>query len=358
MTPSSAPPGRSAARQYLRGCHAGWDASREPARCRRASGRRRTAAGRLTRSRRHGSRARAGAADRPRPTPPATALRPRGSVRRCRRPTPTGSTAAHEHAPVCHVPKRQTRARRSSRGPSADTSLPSGHGLGRDDGEPKSARRAAVAPPRGDPTSMAIWAARANPRPPGIRFLPAHSVRTARRAPPAPIVVREGAGGRRGVAPVAAERRFPEPVGSAARAYLAPLERDAPRRSDRARRCATVDASSWLGLAPGLLDLPEPGGRSPSPTCSHRRRSPSTPSTWRAPAGTGSSGMTVTRGGSARSTAEPAARAAAELLRGTRLRPRRAPARDCDRGSGGVSRPPRHGGQLAHDSSHDAVPRG
>jgi saccharopine dehydrogenase-like NADP-dependent oxidoreductase len=111
----------------------------------------------------------------------------------------------------------------------------------------------------------------------------------------------------------AAERDFPEPVGPAAGVYtlhseIATLPQAFP---------TLLEASFRLCLSPGLLDKlldlepgeePEPYTQSDASVAMHvvevsaddRRVE----------------GMTVTRGGSARSTSEPAARAALELHQG------------------------------------------
>ncbi|MEX2464736.1 MAG: hypothetical protein WD428_02555, partial [Gaiellaceae bacterium] len=113
----------------------------------------------------------------------------------------------------------------------------------------------------------------------------------------------------------AAEREFPEPVGRATGIYtlhseLATLPDAYP---------TLHDASFRLCLSPGLLDgllalgdgdeHPEPYVQSPASVAIHLVEAAN---------GDGRRvvGMTVTSGGSARSTSEPAARAAVELAEG------------------------------------------
>jgi saccharopine dehydrogenase-like NADP-dependent oxidoreductase len=166
----------------------------------------------------------------------------------------------------------------------------------------------------GDPVSMEIWAATRDPAAAGHPFPAPYSVQTLRdELQRRPVVLRDG--GLEEVDPLsgAAERDFPEPVGRAAGIYtlhseLATLPVSLP---------TLRDASFRLCLSPGLLEkllaleegeLPEPYTQSPESVAVHEVE---------LRAGDARVvGRAVTRGGSAKSTSEPAARAAVELADG------------------------------------------
>jgi len=170
-----------------------------------------------------------------------------------------------------------------------------------------------------DPVSMEIWAATRDPAAAGHPFPAPYSVQTLRdELQMRPVVLREG--GLEEVDPVsgAATRDFPEPVGPAEgictlHAELATLPVSLP---------TLREASFRLCLSPGLLDkllaledgeLPEPYTQSAESVAVHEVE---------LRAGDARVvGRTVTRGGSARSTSEPAARGAVELAEGRLAKP-------------------------------------
>jgi saccharopine dehydrogenase-like NADP-dependent oxidoreductase len=170
-----------------------------------------------------------------------------------------------------------------------------------------------------DPVSMEIWAATRDPAAAGHPFPAPYSVQTLRdELQMRPVVLRDGE--LEEVDPVsgAATRDFPEPVGRAEGIFtlhseLATLPVSLP---------TLREASFRLCLSSGLLEkllaledgeLPEPYTQSPESVAVHEVE-------LRA----GDSrvvGRTVTRGGSARSTSEPAARGAVELAEGRLVKP-------------------------------------
>jgi len=165
-----------------------------------------------------------------------------------------------------------------------------------------------------DPVSMQIWAATRDPAAANHPFPAPYSVQTLRDELQMRPIVLEG-GHMTEVEPLSgeAERDFPEPVGRARGIYtlhseLATLPSSLP---------TLRDASFRLCLSPGLLDklltleegeLPEPYTQSPDSVAVHEVEV----------RGDGDRvvGRTVTRGGSAKSTSEPAARAAFEIAEG------------------------------------------
>jgi saccharopine dehydrogenase-like NADP-dependent oxidoreductase len=165
-----------------------------------------------------------------------------------------------------------------------------------------------------DPVSMEIWAATRDPAAADHPFPAPYSVQTLRdELELEPMVVRDGE--LAAVEPLSgeAERDFPEPVGRAKGIYTLHSE-----LATLPVTFATLrEASFRLCLSPGLLEkllaleegeFPEPYVQSPESVAVHLVEL----------AGAGSSvvGTTVTRGGSAKSTSEPAARAALELAEG------------------------------------------
>jgi saccharopine dehydrogenase-like NADP-dependent oxidoreductase len=166
---------------------------------------------------------------------------------------------------------------------------------------------------------MEIWAATRDPAAAGHPFPAPYSVQTLRdELQMRPVVVRDGE--LMEVDPVsgAATRDFPEPVGPAEGIFtlhseLATLPVSLP---------TLRDASFRLCLSPGLLEkllaledgeLPEPYTQSPESVAVHEVE---------LRAGDARVvGRTVTRGGSARSTSEPAARGAVELAEGRLAKP-------------------------------------
>ncbi len=165
-----------------------------------------------------------------------------------------------------------------------------------------------------DPVSMEIWAATRDPAAADHPFPAPYSVQTLRdELQMRPVIVDEGK--LTEVDPLSgeAERDFPEPVGPAKGIYtlhseLATLPANYP---------SLRQASFRLCLSAGLLEkllaleegeLPEPYVQSPESVAIHEVDM--------AANGSRVVGTTVTRGGSAKSTSEPAARAAFEIAQG------------------------------------------
>ena len=183
-------------------------------------------------------------------------------------------------------------------------------GMGSAPGKTNLLARAAVERLGGAPTSMHIWAVTRDPAATSHPFPAPYSVRTLLdELRMRPMVV---AGGElRDVDPLSgeAEEEFPDPVGRASGIYtlhseLATLPLAYP---------TLREASFRLCLSPGLKDKllalgddeePEPYVQSEESVAVHLVEVAN---------GRSVRGMTVTRGGSARSTSEPAARAAVEL---------------------------------------------
>jgi saccharopine dehydrogenase-like NADP-dependent oxidoreductase len=187
-------------------------------------------------------------------------------------------------------------------------------GLGSAPGKTNLLARAAVARLGSPPESMEIWAATRDPEAADHPFPAPYSVKTLLdELRMSPMVVTGGEV--RPVEPLSgeAERDFPEPVGRATGIYtihseLATLPRAFP---------SLRTASFRLCLSPGLLEKllalepgkePEPYTQSPKSVAVHAVDVSAD--------GRRVEGMTVTRGGSARSTSEPAGRAAVELHEG------------------------------------------
>lgn len=186
-------------------------------------------------------------------------------------------------------------------------------GMGSAPGKTNLLARAAVDRLGDEPSSLHIWAVTQDPAAAGHPFPAPYSVRTLLdELRMRPVVV---AGGKlRDVEPLSgeAEHEFPDPVGKASGIYtlhseLATLPRAYP---------SLREASFRLCLSPGLkekllaledYDEAEPYVQSPESVAVHLVEVSN---------GKRVTGMTVTRGGSARSTSEPAARAAVELARG------------------------------------------
>jgi saccharopine dehydrogenase-like NADP-dependent oxidoreductase len=163
------------------------------------------------------------------------------------------------------------------------------------------------------PRSLEIWAATRDPAAADHSFPAPYSVRTLLdELEMRPMVVRNGE--LVDVEPLSgeAERAFPEPVGRARGIYTLHSElATLPGALTGVR-----EASFRLCLAPGLLEklLALPEGEEPEPYV----QSPEAVAVHLVELRNGRTvtGMTVTRGGSARSTAEPAARGAVELEAG------------------------------------------
>jgi saccharopine dehydrogenase-like NADP-dependent oxidoreductase len=187
-------------------------------------------------------------------------------------------------------------------------------GMGSAPGKTNLLARAAVERLGADPRTLEIWAVTRDPAADGHPFPAPYSVRTLLdELRMRPMVVVEGRP--TDVEPLSgeAERDFPEPIGRARGIYTLHSE-----LATLPMRYPTLEGASFrLCLSPGLLDklLALPEGEEPEPY----EQSPASVAVHLVEAANGSGsvvGMTVTRGGSARSTSEPAARAAAELAGG------------------------------------------
>jgi saccharopine dehydrogenase-like NADP-dependent oxidoreductase len=187
-------------------------------------------------------------------------------------------------------------------------------GMGSAPGKTNLLARAAAARLGGAPEHLEIWAATRDPAAADHPFPAPYSVRTLLdELRMQPMVVVDGQ-----VQPVEplsgeADREFPEPVGRARGIYTIHSEIATLPRAFPSLR----SASFRLCLSPGLLDKllalepgeePEPYTQSPESVAVHVVDVSAD--------GHRVVGMTVTRGGSARSTSEPAARAALELYEG------------------------------------------
>jgi hypothetical protein len=189
-------------------------------------------------------------------------------------------------------------------------------GMGSAPGKTNLLARAAVERLGAEPRRLEIWAATRDPGAAGHPFPAPYSVQTLLdELRMQPMIVADGE--LKAVEPLSgeAEREFPEPVGRAKGIFtlhseLATLPDVYPTLNEASfRLCLTP------GLLEGLLALgdedehPEPYVQSPASVAVHLVE---------AADGDGRRviGMTVTSGGSARSTSEPAARAAVELAEG------------------------------------------
>ena len=187
-------------------------------------------------------------------------------------------------------------------------------GMGSAPGKTNLLARAAVERLGAAPRSLHIWAVTRDPAAAQHPFPAPYSVRTLLdELSMRPMVVHEGKVS--DVEPLSgeAERDFPAPVGRAKGIYTLHSElATLPERYP-----SLEEASFRLCLSPGLLEKllalqageePEPYVQSPQSVAVHLVEAVD----GRGPV----VGLTLTRGGSARSTSEPAARAAAELAAG------------------------------------------
>ena len=192
-------------------------------------------------------------------------------------------------------------------------------GLGSAPGKTNLLAAAAARRLGGDPVSMEIWAATRDPAAADHPFPAPYSVQTLRdELQMRPVVLHDGGLEEVDSLSGAATREFPEPVGSAEGIYTLHSELATLPVSLSTLR----EASFRLCLSPGLLDkllaleegeLPEPYTQSAQSVAVHEVE-------LRA-GDTRVVGRTVTRGGSARSTSEPAARGAVELAEGRLAKP-------------------------------------
>ncbi len=187
-------------------------------------------------------------------------------------------------------------------------------GLGSAPGKTNLLARAAVERLGEPPREMHIWAATRDPAAGDHPFPAPYSVRTLLdelRMPPMVLV----AGELREAEPLSgkAERDFPPPVGRAAGIYtlhseLATLPAAYPSLREASFRLCLAPGLTEKLLALGDAELPEPYVQSAASVAVHLVE---------VEGERGSVvGLTVTRGGSARSTSEPAARGALELAAG------------------------------------------
>jgi saccharopine dehydrogenase-like NADP-dependent oxidoreductase len=187
-------------------------------------------------------------------------------------------------------------------------------GMGSAPGKTNLLARAAVERLQAEPRSLHIWAVTRDPAAADHPFPAPYSVRTLLdELHMRPMVVTGGAVA--DVDPLSgeAEREFPEPIGRATGIYTLHSE-----LATLPQRYRTLEEASFrLCLTPTLLEKllalregeePEPYTQSPESVAVHlvEAADGSKPVT----------GMTFTRGGSARSTSEPPARAAVELAEG------------------------------------------
>jgi hypothetical protein len=225
-----------------------------------------------------------------------------------------GAVAAGAHyvdlGGLFHVTKQQLELAGDFR----DAGLTAILGLGSAPGKTNLLAAAAARRLGADPVSMEIWAATRDPAAADHPLPAPYSVQTLRdELQMRPMIV---AGGRlTDVEPLsgAAEREFPEPVGRARGIYTLHSE----LATLPAKYRSLQEASFRLCLSPGLLEkllelpageLPEPYVQSPESVAVHLVEMRSN--------GSLVVGTALTRGGSAKSTSEPAARAAVELVEG------------------------------------------
>lgn len=184
-------------------------------------------------------------------------------------------------------------------------------GMGSAPGKTNLLALAAEARLGGEPHSLEIWAATRDPAAGEHPFPAPYSVRTLLdELQMSPVVLEDGE--LKEVEPLSgsAEREFPAPVGRATGIYtlhseLATLPESLPSLRNASFRLCLAPSLLEKLLALGPDDEPEPYEQSAESVAVHLVE-----------AANGASsvvGLTITRGGSARSTAEPAARAAVEL---------------------------------------------
>jgi saccharopine dehydrogenase-like NADP-dependent oxidoreductase len=188
-------------------------------------------------------------------------------------------------------------------------------GLGSAPGKTNLLARMAAERLGGEPVSMEIWAATRDPDADGHPFPAPYSVRTLLDELSLPPMVVED-GDLHETEPISGRktREFPEPVGAKEGIYTLHSElATLPVRYPTLR-----EASFRLCLAPGLIEklLALPEGEEPEPYMQSRASVSAHVVEARKGEGTAVVGTSLTRGGSARSTSEPAARAAVELLEG------------------------------------------
>ena len=209
-----------------------------------------------------------------------------------------------------HVTQRQLELDGAFRGAGLTAIL----GMGSAPGKTNLLASAAARRLGADPVSMEIWAATRDPAAADHPFPAPYSVQTLRdELQMRPVIVTDGDVTE--VEPLSgeAEREFPEPVGRAKGIYTLHSELATLPVSYPSLR----EASFRLCLSPGLLEkllalddgeLPEPYVQSAESVAVHEVELTAN--------GSRVVGTTVTRGGSAKSTSEPAARAVFEIAEG------------------------------------------
>jgi hypothetical protein len=226
-----------------------------------------------------------------------------------------GALAARAHyvdlGGLFHVTRRQLELDDEFRAAGRTAIL----GLGSAPGKTNLLARLAAERVGGAPVAMEIWAATRDPAADGHPFPAPYSVRTLLdELSLAPMVVERGR--LEETEPLAGRkaRRFPEPVGEREGIYTLHSE----LATLPARYPSLEQASFRLCLAPGLIEklLALPEGEEPEPyTQSSASVAAHVVEAWNGDGRT-ATGVSLTRGGSAKSTSEPPARAAVELLEG------------------------------------------
>jgi Saccharopine dehydrogenase NADP binding domain len=187
-------------------------------------------------------------------------------------------------------------------------------GMGSAPGKTNLLARAAVERLDAEPEVLEIWAAARDPAAAGHPLPAPYSVQTLLdEIQMQPVVLTRGE--LKEVEPLSgqAERDFPDPIGRAEGIYtlhseLATLPAAFPSLQEASFRLSLPEGLVEKLLELGSGELPEPYVQSEQAVAVHLVEARG--------GGTSVTGMTVTRGGSARSTAEPAARAAVELASG------------------------------------------
>ena len=188
-------------------------------------------------------------------------------------------------------------------------------GLGSAPGKTNLLARLAVERVGGRPVAMEIWAATRDPAADGHPFPAPYSVRTLLdELSMSPMVLRAGRLSETEPLSGRKARRFPEPVGE--REGIHTLHSELATLPER---YPTLEEASFrLCLAPGLIEklLALPDGEEPEPYTQSSASVAAHVVEARNDEGRAATGTSLTRGGSAKSTSEPPARAAVELLEG------------------------------------------
>jgi saccharopine dehydrogenase-like NADP-dependent oxidoreductase len=188
-------------------------------------------------------------------------------------------------------------------------------GLGSAPGKTNLLARLAAERVGGRPVAMEIWAATRDPAAEGHPFPAPYSVRTLLdELSMRPMVVEDGR--LRDTEPLSGRksRLFPDPVGEKEGIYTLHSE-----LATLPERYPTLEQASFrLCLAPGLIEklLALPEGEEPKPYTQSSASVSAHVVEARNGDGRAVTGTSLTRGGSAKSTSEPPARAAVELLAG------------------------------------------